>query len=92
MKTNKIQRLTITLVTLLMATASWAQYHVTVNAAVNGSVSADPVNAAQGTTIKLTATPSAGYYLEKLTIIPYASGDMGCSASFTDIRRIYRCN
>lgn len=77
MKTNKIQRLTITLVTLLMATASWAQYHVTVNAADNGSVSADPVNAAQGATIKLTATPSAGYYLEKLTIIPYASGDMG---------------
>ena len=78
MMNDKIQRLTITLMALLVAATTWATgaYTITVNAASNGNVTADPTSANQGATIKLTANPDNGYYLERLTIVPYADGGL----------------
>ena len=78
MMNNKIQRLTITLMAMLVAATTWAAgvYTITVNPTSNGSVTADPTTANQGETIKLTALPAAGYYLDRLTIVPYADGGL----------------
>ena len=45
-------------------------YTVTVAAAENGSVTASPTIAAEGTTITLAVTPNAGYILKELAVSP----------------------
>ena len=85
---NKIQKIFVTIVSLLMATASWAG-DVKVNAITNGSVVAtqgsqstattNPISVSPTEVVTLTVTPSAGYYLSTLTVTPY--GDSGSAAS-----------
>ena len=85
---NKIQRLSISLMTLLMATSSWA-YKVTINPAVS-PVSGDPSITASrssetitsstdvlaGTTVTLTVGTSDTRYLTKFTVNAFAdAGD-----------------
>ena len=88
MTMNKIQKIFVTIVSLLMATASWAG-DVKVNAITNGSVVAtqgsqstattNPISVSPTEVVTLTVTPSAGYYLSTLTVTPY--GDSGSAAS-----------
>ena len=85
---NKIQRLSISLITLLIATSSWA-YKVTINPAVS-PVSGDPSITASrssetitsstdvlaGTTVTLTVETSDTRYLTKFTVNAFAdAGD-----------------
>lgn len=44
-------------------------YNVTVNAATNGTVAADKKTAAKGTTVTITATPSAGYVVDAVKVV-----------------------
>ena len=75
---NKIQRLAVTLVSLIIATASWA-YNITIEGMSNGNVTPSATEATASTVITLTVAPASGYYLETLTVIPYA--DAGIAGS-----------
>ena len=44
-------------------------YAVNVNAATNGAVAADKKTAAKGTTVTVTATPSAGYVVDAVKVV-----------------------
>lgn len=44
------------------------EYDVTINPSSNGTVTADPVKAAVGTTVTLTVSPDPGYALASLTV------------------------
>lgn len=44
-------------------------YAVNVNAATNGTVAADKKTAAKGTTVTITATPSAGYVVDAVKVV-----------------------
>ena len=44
-------------------------YNVTVNAATNGAVAADKKTASKGTTVTITATPSAGYVVDSVKVV-----------------------
>ena len=75
---NNIQRLFFTFVSLIIATASWA-YNITIDGMTNGNVTPSATEATAATVITLTVTPASGYYLETLTVIPYA--DAGIAGS-----------
>ena len=55
-------------VTANLTAPSTTTYSVTVNAATNGTVTADKETAAEGATVTLTVTPESGYELESLTV------------------------
>ena len=44
-------------------------YNVNVNAATNGTVAADKKTASKGTTVTVTATPSAGYVVDAVKVV-----------------------
>ena len=75
---NKIQRLFFTFVSLIITTASWAS-NITIDDMTNGNVTPSATEATAATVITLTVTPASGYYLETLTVIPYA--DAGIAQS-----------
>ena len=56
------------IVTVVEAAAP-ATYGITVNAAENGTVTADKAEAAKGDTVTLTVTPAEGYELDNLTVV-----------------------
>jgi hypothetical protein len=63
-------------------------YSITVNAASNGNITADPASAAAGTTITLTVSADADYQLKILTIKNASGADVavngtGASRTFT---------
>ena len=60
------------------ATFAQGQY-ITMAPATNGSISADPTYALEGTTINLTATPDAGYVFDYW--VAYKTGDMNTSVT-----------
>ena len=49
--------------------SSSTNYNVTVNAATNGTVTADKKTAAKGTTVTITATPSTGYVVDSVKVV-----------------------
>ena len=49
--------------------SSSTNYNVNVNAATNGTVTADKKMAAKGTTVTITATPSAGYVVDSVKVV-----------------------
>ncbi len=61
-------------VTYTVSAATPAGNAVTVNAATNGSVTADKTTAASGDTVTLTIAPASGYKLDALTITKASSG------------------
>ncbi len=54
-------------------------YDITLASVMNGSISADPTCALQGTTINLTATPASGYNLESWIV--YKTGDLNTTVT-----------
>lgn len=77
---NKIQKLFITFVGLLVATASWAGT-VKINDMTNGGIVAstetaststsNPMEVAATTVVTLTINPNSGYYMNTLTVTPF---------------------
>ncbi len=55
-------------------------YAVTVNAATNGTVTADKKTAAKGTTVTITATASQGYVVDKITVVDKDGKDVAVTA------------
>ena len=49
--------------------SSVTTYNVNVTTATNGTVTADKKTAAKGATVTVTATPSAGYVVDKITVV-----------------------
>lgn len=58
-------------------------YTVTVNAAENGTVTADPAEAAEGATVTLTVSPAEGYKLETLAVKDASDGDVELKENYT---------
>ena len=57
------------------------EYAITINAAENGSVEADPTAGIAGETITLTATPAANYALSAVTVKDADNGDVEVSGT-----------
>ena len=58
-------------------------YTVTVNAAENGTVTADPAEAAEGATVTLTVSPAEGYKLDTLAVKDASEGDVELKEDYT---------
>lgn len=58
-------------------------YTVTVNAAENGTVTANPAEAAEGTTVTLTVSPAEGYKLDTLAVKDASDGDVELKEDYT---------
>jgi hypothetical protein len=58
-------------------------YSITVNEASHGSVTADPANAATGTSITLTISADTGYQLKTLTVKDASGADVSVSGTET---------
>ena len=86
MTMNKIQKIFVTIVGLLIATASWAAaVTVKVNSMSNGTVVASaggqstspttsPITVSEAAVVTLTVTPGDGFYLSTLTATPFGVG------------------
>ena len=58
-------------------------YTVTVNAAENGTVTANPAEAAEGATVTLTVSPAEGYKLDTLAVKDASDGDVELKEDYT---------
>lgn len=58
-------------------------YTVTVNAAENGTVTANPAKAAEGATVTLTVSPAEGYKLDTLAVKDASDGDVELKEDYT---------
>ena len=86
MTMNKIQKIFVTIVGLLIATASWAAaVTVKVNSMSNGAVVASaggqstspttsPITVSEAAVVTLAVTPGDGFYLSTLTATPFGVG------------------
>lgn len=87
MTMNKIQKIFVTIVGLLMATTSWAgiiKVNPKANVVASGggqttTASVDNINVASGVLVTLTITPPTDEYLSTLTAVPYV--DAGLAGS-----------
>lgn len=76
---NKIQKISVTIVSLLMAVSTWAdtEYTITINPATgsgSGTITANATTSIPGRTIILTSHPASGSFLSKLTVTPFEDG------------------
>lgn len=58
-------------------------YTVTVNTAENGTVTANPAEAAEGATVTLTVSPAEGYKLDTLAVKDASDGDVELKEDYT---------
>lgn len=62
--------------------SSVTTYAVNVTTATNGTVTADKKTAAKGATVTVTATPSAGYVVDKITVVDKDGKTVDVTATF----------
>ena len=82
MTMNKIQKTSVTIVSLLMAVSTWAdtEYTITINPATgSGTITANATTSIPGRTIILTSHPGSGSFLSSLTVTPYENGGLAQS-------------